>query len=226
MYESVFISLSNTITEPKVLAYTKIRATIFFKFDTDSLKRWRKYVFIENITSIADVQNSLLSFKELKKRENVNFNIPSDIGWSPSLAKSFLKSYGVETGDYDNCYGDEWFCCSKPIELDNGILSNSISYYISGNVTVANKLKLVLNINSKEIENKAINTFINYAETLFTESIGQVMPEYFKNTLMMRKNKVLETEHCIINFKLNKWPTGKGYSLDLEIKHKARKFVD
>ncbi|WP_342076872.1 hypothetical protein [Yoonia sp. SS1-5] len=62
-------------------------------------------------------------------------------GWSPFVARDFLREKGLRTNDYQKGY-DEYWASSEYVDLDSHILPNKAVFYIEGQEGVVTMLKL------------------------------------------------------------------------------------
>lgn len=173
-YETVFAIVGNQIKDAKILKYAKKKAILEFKLDIELLKRWQNRVSIKHVNSMDDIKFTFIEMNELKAKEKNQIEIPIDIGWSPNSAKTFLKSLNVKVNPYNNVYEDEWAASSNVIKLDDDVLSNVISYYVSGESNIVKNLKIVLHIYSKKREEEACKIFIEYVKCLYYSAKKQI----------------------------------------------------
>ena len=60
--------------------------------------------------------------------------VDENLGWCPYLARDFLKTEGLRTGDYHSGHGGaEWWANSNDVDLDNQVFPKGIIYKTSEN---------------------------------------------------------------------------------------------
>jgi len=221
-YENTFTVINRAINSQELLSYTKKEAIIKFNFDTSGLKRWRRMLFLEDIKTKSDIDETIKRIKELQIYEKNPPIIASNLGWSPYEAKEFLTNDGIPTSYYMNNYDNDWFACSDYIKLDEEILSNNISYYLNGNKLAVTSLKLVLNVHYPSIDNNAHFKLLTYAESLYSKALNKTMPLDIQSAIIEgienSSNEIIA--HTFVN--KQEWQSKtNGYSIKFEIKHKS-----
>ena len=69
--------------------------------------------------------------------------VDESLGWSPYLAREFLKLEGFETSDYHRSpRGGKWWADSNRVDLDSQILPNTAAFYVEGLEDLATTLRL------------------------------------------------------------------------------------
>lgn len=188
-YEVGFLSLDRSIKDKQLLNYAKIQSILRFNANIEGFNRWKNKLFIDSVKSKKDL---LSSIREIKRLQNVEKNPPSldkHLGWSPYQAKDFLKDLNVKTRYYQNTYDMEWSSSSDYIKLDNELLGNNLSYYITGNETAAQKLALVLNVAWPEKYDDATLTFLKYCKALYKNACNEGLPLDFQTGILKNKNQ-------------------------------------
>ncbi len=86
---------------------------------------------------------------------------------NPSEACSYMSPMGMATRGYKNPDGIGYFCSSLYKELGSGSpLANNIAYYAEGDAQKVTRLKLVLNVNSKQQAKQAHTELVKSADAL------------------------------------------------------------
>lgn len=171
-YERVFRKLKNHSRDEATYRYARSQAVRNFLLGPRQLERWANTTFLNRLTSKDAVNESIADFKALVADEANPEDVPSHQGWSPQLAKNFLAEYGLKTGYYNRMYDDKWSASSDYLELDDGILPNSIAYYVYGNRSAAKSLKLRLNVNETNTGEAAVERFAELAEALLGKALS------------------------------------------------------
>lgn len=132
-YELTFSRLKSAKVSPPLITYTKLRAMLAYTVNLELLRRWnRNLSYHSPLETRSDVNRSIKEVKRLARLERVSPYVPATDGWSPYTAKAFLQEHGLITGDYHELSG-WWHADSNYKKLDDGILSDSIAYYVEGN---------------------------------------------------------------------------------------------
>ncbi len=73
-----------------------------------------------NTVTVEDIKISIQNILDLDKKEKNPKVIGMDEGWSPYLAKEFLKKFKISTGFYNPSTIGEWYAESHFIPLSDG----------------------------------------------------------------------------------------------------------
>jgi hypothetical protein len=133
---------------------------------------------------------------------------------NPSEACSFMRAMGMATRGYKNPDNMGYFCSSPYKELGTGFpLANNIAYYAEGNAQKVTKLKLVLNVNSKQEAKPAHIELANSAEALLKKALNVALPKQAKEAILTGSNGKWKVGNSDISVTRIEWPTGKGYEI-------------
>jgi hypothetical protein len=99
--------------------------------------------------------------------------------------------------------------------LDDDVLPNKISYYVDGNETTANSLKVILSIFSKESAIIAHSKLLSSVKTLLRAALGIGTSSDIEAAIMKGKNQVINLGSFIATIEKNDWPQSPvgGYDL-------------
>lgn len=164
-YETAFGMLRVWISDDELRAYARRRARQGFGLNLKRLKRWSHDVAANPPESQAAVRASVVAVKRNAVRAEASPPVFLDEGWSPFVAKNYLKGEGFMTGDYHDSYG-EWFASSPMIELGEGDFPDNLAYYVEGDQRVASRLKLKLHVNNPADGSATLDRFRSVAATL------------------------------------------------------------
>lgn len=170
-YETALMRLNWAIEDDRVRGYARWRAFWAFRLNLEQLRRWSRDVATTHPKSRSDVRASILVVKRNAARERHAPPVFLDEGWSPHVAKAYLKDEGLDTGDYHAIEG-EWFASSPMLELGAGIFPDNIAYYVEGDERAARCLKLALNINNPAEASASLSRFGEVAAALLTAASG------------------------------------------------------
>lgn len=220
VYERSFIGLTWAIPDVRLRRRAKWRAIFAFGFNIDLLQRWVGSVQRFNPT---DPEALRLSFEEIRllaKREaNPPLLIEAD-GWSPYVAKDFLKDEGLATRPYHRSFENEWFAGSNYLEIGEGFgLKNNLAYYLNGNEHAVTELKLTLNINQPDSPADAEARFFDIGAILLAKSLGHEPALTIRDRFYGDSGSV-EIEGKQIYFEKDFWQGGipGGYSRRLSVR--------
>jgi hypothetical protein len=221
-YQTVLIRLRYSIKKRHVEIYARIVAMALFNVRIELLKRWSSNVAKCRLQSIGEVNHSFRQFFRMLAREKSPDTVSLPEGWSPSQAKNFVLSEGLETGYYnpiDPMKPTEWFSCSKMVEFGSGLFPNSIAYYLNGNECAVSSLKLKLNVNDPEHAEEAHAKLLSSADTLVREALGLDLRDMLSQAIIPGQEGTLDGPNFKITFAKSEWPNhvSGGYDLGVEI---------
>ena len=176
-YENSFIRIGLSIKDRSLLRYAKWQARIHFRTDLDFLRRWARHIAINDVDSREAVKQSIQHIKAVKKREKNPPIILKEDGWSPYVAKDFLKEVGLPTKDYHHSYGEEWRASSEYKQVSDDLIPDNIAYYIEGNERSATCLKLRLYLNNPNTSDASEEQFYHIAAALMMKALHGVQEE-------------------------------------------------
>lgn len=134
-------------------------------------------------------------------------------GWSPFIAKDFLRADGMGTGIYHRgCDGGEWWAISPTIDLDQEILPNTVTFYLEGEEGLVQTLKLKGHIMDEFNPERATERFAEIARRLVLQAMSNNATQV---TDAIRKGKEfnLTAGHTRASWKLERFPNEKGFNL-------------
>lgn len=218
-YESAFILLQFDLPDLKLRKNAKWQTLLKFNFNLEGLERWNTYLNLIKIKNETDISASINEIKRLQKIEKNPPIIDDKMGWSPYLAKDFLKDLGISTNFYQNYYENEWTASSNYIKVtESDFNPNTIAFYVYGDEKIAKKLELILDINSNQNNVRAIELFCMYIQYLFLKALGEKLPVNVIRSL--RKKKTLQIIHSQYHISITKdiWQKDK-FTLGFIIEH-------
>ncbi|RXV64725.1 hypothetical protein C6W92_06625 [Roseovarius sp. A46] len=128
-------------------------------------------------------------------------------GWSPHVARDFLKDHGLRTGDYHaDGFGEGWFASSDYKELDDGLLQSRASFYLEGDADTVRRLKLKGFFNIDFYKKEALSELREIAIDLISiatgekaEGVQMILPENFVLDENIEDTRVLGGEERFPN---------------------------
>lgn len=223
-YENRFIGLQWSIKDKSLLRYSKLKAIFSFGFNLELLRRWVREIQLRQPTNRAQVKEAISEVKRRRKIEKNPPEIEPDEGWSPYAARDFLSDVGLKTQDYYHSHNNEWVASSNMQELNSGLLSGDIAYYIEGNENSAKTLKLKLNINNPLSATDSDNYFRDICFILLYNALGEVPAEIVESIEHLENYLGTFKEYKLsISFDEFLGGASKGYSRILVIAHLGSK---
>ena len=131
----------------------------------------------------SDVDQIIAEILRYERHSNNPPEVDENLGWSPYLARDFLKEEGLRTSDYHSGYkGMEWWASSNHVDLDDQILPNTVIFYLEGFRDIVTTLKLKGHFRDDLAPTLGKEKFSEIAQALLEQSI--------KGELLRVKNAV------------------------------------
>lgn len=154
--------------------------------------------------------------EEILTHERHSENPPEvDIGrgWSPFLARDFLRAEGLRTGDYHRGYNDgEWWASSPVIDLDQEVLPNTVAFDLEGEEGLIRTLKLKGHFTDEFNPERATERFAEIALRLVPQAMSNNATEV-TDAIMAGNEFELTADHTRASWKLERFPSKKGSNL-------------
>ncbi len=136
---------------------------------------------------------------------------------SPVQVCDILVTQGLSTRGWIDNYG--YGCSSNYKEIGIGSpLANNIAYYADGNANSVNQAKLVLNVNNKSQQKKAISELINSSGLLSKKLAGEELPQNLTKSIKKGKQATAVVGKTTIEVTRDEWPSGNGYEIHVIFK--------
>lgn len=137
---------------------------------------------------------------------------------NPQEVCGFMSTMGMGTRGYKNPDGIGHFCSSPYKEFGSGFpLKNNIAYYAEGDAQKIRKLKLVLNVNSKQEAKQAHTELASSAEVLLNKALNVPLPQQVREAILAGNSGKWQIGIANVSVTRIDWPTGKGYEVKLLI---------
>lgn len=218
-YEQSFNVIKRYI-KPKFYPYTKGKALLFFNFNIKGLLRWQRHIVLNRIHSKDEILATMRDIRQLQRTELKPPSVSALDGWSPYIAKDFLKELGIETGDYWSDLGDEWQAISSYQKLGVDFMAGDCGYYIFGTRYVAKKLKLNLRIFDSSLKSDSKEKFISRCEILYKRALKKPLPKALIVAIKENNKIIYQDNNCTVTTEKNQWLNEKkGYDLRFIIEH-------
>lgn len=221
-YEEAFIHLRMRPKQAPVVRYARWRALFTFGGNIDGVKRLARDIRGRDIADRRGVKEAIREIKRLSKIEKNPPAVTRDKGWSPYAARLFLKEYGLVTDDYHRTQY-EWFADIPSVKLNDKVLADRISYYLTGNEHAVTRLRLALDGSNQNDTKEAQRAFDERALTLFAKAFDAEQA-----TTIYARAQASEPEAWVIDgirvaLDQSNWGDDRqgGYVRNLTIQHPA-----
>ncbi|SFU43245.1 hypothetical protein SAMN05216417_103158 [Nitrosospira multiformis] len=168
-YEEAFIHLQVRPKQASIVRYARWRALLAFGWNIDGVKRLVRDMRGRDIADKQGVKDAIWEIKRLLKIEKNPPIVTRAEGWSPHAARLFLEEYGLVTDDYHRTQR-EWFAHIPLVKLNDNVLADRISYYLTGNERAVTQLWLALDGSSQNDAKEAQRAFDERALTLLVKA--------------------------------------------------------
>ena len=134
-------------------------------------------------------------------------------GWSPFLARDFLRADGMRTDDYHRGHNDGERWASSPfVELDQEVLPSTVAFYLEGVEGLVCTLKLEGRFMDEFNPERATERFVEIARRLVLQAISNNATEV-TDAIMTGNEFDLTAGHTRASWNLERFPNNKGFSL-------------
>lgn len=218
-YETYFITMQSRIKDKRLLHIAKWQTLVRFNVNLDGFERWKNRLFIGSIETKSDIIKSIKEIKRLQRVEKNPPDVDAKLGWSPYAAKDFLFDKGITTKYYMQAYEEKWSASSDYVKLEEDFMGNVLRYYIEGTQTVAKNLHLVLDVHKLANEDKAVNTFLDYAKHLYHNATGTKLPQEISQAIWKKRNYEMKAKDNSLIVKRDDWYNQDKYTIVFYIQH-------
>lgn len=212
--EGARIQIDQKTFQPSELkSYAKKRFFLTFMLRPWLLRRATRQFHILPAKANVDVDQIIHDILHYERTNETRPEIDPLEGWSPYLARDFLKDHGLRTNDYHKGY-DEYWASADYIDLDEHILPNKATFYVEGDDGVAKTLKLTGKFMDKFDSKAAMAKLREISETLCLQAIGEVELDF--QTLLPDKDIFEETQTTnatTIKTWAQRYPNERGYEV-------------
>jgi hypothetical protein len=228
-YEQAFLRLQYYIKNSKVRRFAKIYSTFNFHFRVKLLERWVTTLPFEEISSKEGIVKSVKQIFKMVSVEKDPPKVPLQKGWSPYMAKQFLLSEGLGTDYYHPIGQQEWYASSVIVKVGNDVITNTISYNVNGNETIANSLEIILNVFSCKSALTAHSKLLSSVRTLLKAALDLDVSNEIEAAIMKGKNQVFKLGSFIATIEKHDWqqkPSMAAYSVIFVLSMSNSKHID
>ncbi len=215
-YENIYIRLQYFIKNKKLIRFTKLYLVYKFHFRIKRLERWASILHFQDTSSRLGIINSInLIFKIFNVEKNPPKVLPEK-GWSPFEAKNFLNSEGVETSYYNPLGKMDWGASSVFIDIGDDVFTNKISFYIEGNETTVNSLKIILSIFNSKSAKIAHAKLLSSVKTLLKAALDFDITKEIEMAILKGKNQNLKIGSFTAAVEKNEWSQKQNTNYDIK----------
>ena len=162
-----------TFQSKELKRYARKRFFLTFMARPWLLRRATRQFHIIPANTYSDVDQIIADIFIHERNSESPPEVDENLGWSPYLARDFLKAEGLRTGDYHSSHdGAEWWASSNYIDLDNQVFPNSVAFYVEGIRELVTTLKLKGHFRDDFDPASAKEKFNEIAQTLLKKSIS------------------------------------------------------
>ncbi|MES1946230.1 putative inner membrane protein [Salinisphaera sp. C84B14] len=170
-YEEAFVRLRTRPKQSSIVRYARWRALFSFGININGVKRLSRDMRVRDIADKQGVKDAIQEIKRLRKIEDNPPAVSRAEGWSPYEARLFLKEYGLITDHYHRTPW-EWFAHIPSVKLNEKVLADRVSYYLSGNERAVTRLRIALDGFNQNDTKEAQQAFYERALTLLAKTFG------------------------------------------------------
>jgi hypothetical protein len=218
-YEKFNIGLQLAIKDKELRSFIRPRAILKLHLNMTSLERWKNSLYSMNINSKESALESVERIKNILKKERENRYVALHSGWRPQEAKDFLIEKELPTGHYKTHDDKNWYASSPYYEVGTGLFPNNIAYYVDGSSEIATNLRIVMNINSKEMLDESFAKYVEIVGALVWHALKEPLPPPIKRAIYEGKNMVVQLKRSEIRLLMEELPDhfNQGCRVELSI---------
>ena len=219
-YEESFIHLQIRPNQASIVRYARWRALFAFGWNIDGVKRLARDIRGRDIADKQGIKEAIQEIKRLLKIEKNPPAVTRAEGWSPHAARLFLEGYGLVTDDYHRTQW-EWFAHIPSVKLNDKVLADRISYYLTGDERAVTQLRLALDGSNQNETEEAQRAFNERALTLLAKAFDaeRATPIYVR--AQSSEPEALVIDGIRVSLDRSDWGDARlgGYVRNLTIQH-------
>lgn len=172
-YENAFIRFQWAFPDEELRAQAKRQGIKSFGLRTKALGRWTRLIQSDRPENMDEITASITEAKQVEQWEKNPPPVEEKAGWSPFMAKTFLKARDVKMFDYRE-YDGRWHADSQIIKTQEGFSQNHMIYMVEGSQLVADVLRLKLTLNDISTCDQGLALLKSYAQALLAVAAPDV----------------------------------------------------
>jgi hypothetical protein len=219
-YEEIFIHLQTRPKQTSIVRYARWRALFAFGWNIDGVKRLARDIRGRDIAEKQGIKEAIREIKRLLKIEKNPPDVARAEGWSPHAARLFLEEYDLVTDDYHRTQW-EWFAHIPSVKLNDKVLADRISYYLTGDERTVTRLRLALDGSNQNDTKEAQRAFDERALTLLAKAFDAERATTIYVRAQTSEPKVLVIDGVRVSLDQSDWGDAHigGYVRNLTIRH-------
>lgn len=215
-YETTLTRLNFAVADD-LYPYARWKAVLHFRLDLKRLEHWANILSRKKAQSRSDIDSAISEVKRYAQQQKIPPLVDPQDGWSPYLATQFLEAFKLETQPYTAVFEDEWSGSSSSVQINDGFLRNTVSYYISGERDAVKKLTLSLSVMSPEAPETTYENFASIAQSLYEQSLHTEIDESILEAVSSEQPFESTVGNKTIKLTHTDWPGGKIHDVSLII---------
>lgn len=223
--ENAWVTLHSRIEDRALRRYAMRRGILAFGASVSMFQRYTRALRRSDIVDRQTVDNVVATLRRARKREKRPPPVAWEDGWSPHLARDFLKGHGLQTEPY-HASAVDWLAASPYVELNDEILPDRIVYRMSGSEFAVTEVELALHVNVSDQTQRSDEQFWTVGSALILEVLGGETAERFYAVTPTDKTLRIEAGKIVISAQRDDWEAGhrRGYRRAIKVRHPA--YVD
>jgi len=219
-YEEAFIYLQMRPKQAPIARYARWGALFAFGWNMDGVKRLVRDIRGRDIAEKQGIKEAIREIKRLFKIEKNPPTVARAEGWSPHATRLFLEEYGLVTDDYHRTQW-EWFAHIPSVKLNDKVLADRISYYLTGNEHAVTRLRLALDGSNQNDMKESQQAFDERALTLLAKAFDADRATTIYVRAQTSEPEALVVDGVRVSLDRSDWGDARlgGYVRNLTIQH-------
>lgn len=220
--ENASVTLNSRIEDRALRRYAMRSGIMAFGASVSMFQRYLQALRRTDIVHRESVDSVVATLRRARKREKRPPPVASEDGWSPHLAKDFLKDYGLQTEPYHSSVVD-WSADSPHVNLNDGIFPDRIVYQISGDEFAVTEVQLTLHVNVSDHARASDEQFWAMGSALILKMLGGETTERFNAATPTDAALRIEAGKAVVSVERDDWDAGhrQGYRRAVQVRHRA-----
>ena len=164
----------------------------------------------------SDVDQIIQDIRKYERTAKESIEVDEAKGWSPHEARKFLAKDGIRTGDYHPDGEEEWWASSAPIDLDEHLLPNTVSYHTEGTEGLVTVLRLKGHFVDDFDPKGAVAKFLILCQTLLKKG-APVLANIVEAELLEGDDFSHTAETTTTSLEKARFPSEKGFNLTFQV---------